>query len=75
MSNSDNITDKEAYQSNRRRMCWVVLTMITAMTMAVLIWPERYEKAAVMEMAYLALCGLVASYFGATAFQNKIGKK
>tara|TARA_R100000008_G_scaffold75201_1_gene54318 strand:- start:407 stop:556 length:150 start_codon:yes stop_codon:yes gene_type:complete len=49
--------------------------MITAMTMAVLIWPERYEKAAVMEMAYLALCGLVASYFGATAFQNKISKK
>jgi len=28
----DNIPDKETYQANRRRMCWVVLVMMAAMT-------------------------------------------
>jgi hypothetical protein len=37
---------------------------------AIIGWPERYENANVMEMAYLALSGLVAAYFGATAFQT-----
>ena len=66
----DNIPDKEAYQANRRRMCWVVLAMMAAMTVAIIGWPERYQNANVMEMAYLALSGLVAAYFGATAFQS-----
>ena len=66
----DNIPDKETYQVNRRRMCWVVLVMMAAMTVAIIGWPERYQNANVMEMAYLALSGLVAAYFGATAFQT-----
>ena len=68
--NQDNIPDKEIYQANRRRMCWVVLVMMAAMTVAIVGWPERYQNANVMEMAYLALSGLVAAYFGATAFQT-----
>jgi len=67
--NQDNIPNKEIYQANRRRMCWVVLVMMAAMTVAIVGWPERYQNANVMEMAYLALSGLVAAYFGATAFQ------
>ena len=51
----DNIPDKETYQVNRRRMCWVVLVMMAAMTVAIIGWPERYQNANVMEMAYLAL--------------------
>ena len=66
----DNIPDKETYQVNRRRMRWVVLAMMAAMTVAIIGWPERYQNANVMEMAYLALSGLVAAYFGATAFQS-----
>ena len=66
----DNIHDKETYHAKRRRMCWVVLVMMAAMTVAIIGWPERYENANVMEMAYLALSGLVAAYFGATAFQT-----
>ena len=64
----DMVPDKETYQVNRRRMCWVVLVMMACMTVAIIGWPERYENANVMEMAYLALSGLVAAYFGATAF-------
>jgi len=72
----DMIPDKQAYQVNRRRMCWVVLAMLLIITIAILGWPERYEKTSVLEMAYLALSGLVAAYFGATAFQNaKLGSK
>jgi len=72
----DMIPDKETYQVNRRRMCWVVLGLLIIMTVAIIGWPERYEKTSVLEMAYLALSGLVAAYFGATAFQNaKLGKK
>ena len=66
----DMVPDKETYQVNRRRMCWVVLVMMACMTVAIIGWPERYEIANVMEMAYLALSGLVAAYFGATAFQS-----
>jgi hypothetical protein len=43
---------------------------MAAMTVAIIGWPERYQNANVMEMAYLALSGLVAAYFGATAFQT-----
>lgn len=72
----DMIPDKQAYQVNRRRMCWVVLGMLFVMTVAIIGWPERYEKTSVLEMAYLALSGLVAAYFGATAFQNaKLGSR
>ena len=66
----DMVPDKETYQVNRRRMSWVVLVMMACMTVAIIGWTERYENANVMEMAYLALSGLVAAYFGATAFQS-----
>ena len=66
----DMVPDKQAYQVNRRRMCWVVLGMLFLITVAILGWPERYEKTSVLEMAYPALSGLVAAYFGATAFQS-----
>ena len=66
----DNIPDKETYQVNRRRMCWVVLAMMAAMTVAIIGWPERYQNANVMEMAYLALSGLVAAYFGLLHFSQ-----
>lgn len=68
---ADNIPDKEAYQSNRRRMCWVVLALIAAMILAVLIAPEKYGSLPVFDMALLALSGLVAAYFGAVAVQNR----
>ena len=67
--NTDMLPDKVAYQTNRRRMCWVVMGMLLAMTVAIIGWPIRYEKAAVMEMAYISLAGLIAAYFGASAYQ------
>ena len=68
---NENVPDKQAYQSNRRRMCWVCLSVIVAMVAAILINPEKYGSLPAFDMAFLALSGLVAAYFGATALQNK----
>ena len=68
---NENIPDKQAYQSNRRKMCWVCLSMIGAMVSAILINPEKYGSLPAFDMAFLALSGLVAAYFGATALQTK----
>ena len=50
--------------------------MLLAMTIAIIIVPDRYGNNNVMEMAYLALSGLIAAYFGAAAYQaGKLGSK
>jgi hypothetical protein len=38
---------------------------------AILLSPEKYGSLPAFDMAFLALSGLVAAYFGAVAFQNK----
>ena len=71
----DTIPDKSVYQTNRRRMAWLVMGMLLAMTIAIIIVPDRYGNNNVMEMAYLALSGLIAAYFGAAAYQaGKLGR-
>lgn len=53
------------YQVNRRRMCWLALGMMLITTAATLYDPSRMAEADSILMAqYLALSGLVASYFG-----------
>ena len=71
----DMIPDKSVYKTNRRRMAWLVMGMLLAMTIAIIIVPDRYGNNNVMEMAYLALSGLIAAYFGAAAYQaGKLGR-
>ena len=71
----DTIPDKSVYQTNRRRMAWLVMGMLLAMTIAIIAVPDRYGNNNVMEMAYLALSGLIAAYFGAAAYQaGKLGR-
>ena len=71
----DMIPDKSVYQTNRRRMAWLVMGMLLAMTIAIIIVPDRYGNNNVMEMAYLALSGLIAAYFGSAAYQaGKLGR-
>ena len=61
------------YQVNRRRMCWLALGMMLITTAATLYDPSRMAEADSILMAqYLALSGLVASYFG---FSNQHPKK
>ena len=61
---NETIPDKEAYQTNRRRMCWAALGMMIACTIATIYDPVRMSEAASILMAqYLALSGLVSAYF------------
>ena len=69
---NETIPDKEAYQTNRRRMCWAALGMMIACTAATIYDPVRMSEADSILMAqYLALSGLVGASF---ALGNKGGK-
>ena len=69
---NETIPDKEAYQTNRRRMCWAALGMMIACTAATIYDPVRmYEADSILMAQYLALSGLVGAYF---ALGNKGGK-
>ena len=66
------IPDKEAYQTNRRRMCWAALGMMIACTPATIYDPARMSEADSLLMAQdLALSGLVGAY---CALGNEGGK-
>ena len=61
---NETIPDKEAYQTNRRRMCWAALGMMIACTITTIYDPVRMSEADSILMAqYLALLGLVGTYF------------
>ena len=58
------LPDKEAYQTNRRRMCWAALGMMIACTAATIYDPARMSDTDSILMAqYLALPGLVVAHF------------
>ena len=65
----ENIPDKQAYQVNRRRMCWIALGMMGLMVAAIIYDPATY-KASEMGPLFYGLSGLVAVYFGATSYQQ-----
>ena len=55
---NETIPDKEAYQTNRRRMCWATLGMMIACTAATYYDPERVSEAdSILRAQYLALSG------------------
>ena len=61
---NETIPYKEAYQTNRRRMCWAALGMMIACTPATIYDPARMSEADSILMAQdLALSGLVGAYF------------
>ena len=69
---NETIPDKEAYQTNRRRIRWAALGMMIACTAATIYDPARMSNADGILMAqYLALSGLVGAYF---ALLNKGSK-
>ena len=69
---NETIPDKEAYQTNRRRMCWAAPGMMIACKAATIYDPARMSNADGILMAqYLALSGLVGAY---SALGNKGSK-
>ena len=69
---NETIPDEEAYQTNRRRMCWAALGMMIACTAATIYDPARMSEADIVHMAQcLALSELVDAYF---VLENKGAK-
>ena len=65
---NENIPDKQAYQSNRRYMCWALLVVMLGTTIATLLHPERMAEAeSIIMTQYLAMSGVVGAYFGFTS--------
>jgi hypothetical protein len=61
---NETIPDKEAYQTNRRRMCWAALGMMIACTAATIYDTARKSEAeSILIAQYLALSCLVGAYF------------
>jgi len=61
---NETILDKEAYQTNHRRMVWAALAMMIACIIATNYGPVQMPEADSILMAqYLALSGLVGAYF------------
>lgn len=66
------IPDKEAYQTNKRRMTWACLAMMIISTFAVIFDPARMNEAsAVLMMMYGSLSAVVGAYFGFSAGAKK----
>ena len=60
---NETIPDKEAHQTNHRRMCWAALGMMIACTAATIYDPVRmFEADSILMAQYLALSGLVGAY-------------
>ena len=57
---NETIPDKEAYQTNRRRMCWAALGMMIACTAATIYDPARMSEADSILMAQRAVPSSVA---------------
>ena len=73
MSDSkDLIPDKEAYQTNKRRMAWVLIFLMAITTIVTLLFPERLAEAeSILMTQYISMCGLVGAYFGFSAISGR----
>ena len=69
---SELIPDKEAYQTNKRRMAWVLIILMGITTILTLAFPDRLSEAeSILMTQYISMCGLVGAYFGFSAISGR----
>ena len=69
---NDLIPDKLAYQTNKRRMAWILLAMMLFTTLATIYDPTRMAEAeSILMTQYLSMCGLLGAYFGFSAISGR----
>lgn len=69
---NDLIPDKLAYQTNKRRMAWILLAMMLFTTLATIYDPIRMAEAeSILMTQYLSMCGLLGAYFGFSAISGR----
>ena len=71
-SSNDLVPDKLAYQTNKRRMAWILLAMMLFTTLATIYDPTRMADAeSILMTQYLSMCGLLGAYFGISAIGGR----
>ena len=71
-NNNDLIPDKLAYQTNKRRMAWILMAMMLFTTLATIYDPIRMAEAeSILMTQYLSMCGLLGAYFGFSAISGR----
>jgi dolichol kinase len=69
---NDLVPDKLTYQTNKRRMAWVLIFLMAITTIVTLLFPERLAEAeSILMTQYISMCGLVGAYFGFSAIGNR----
>lgn len=69
---NDLVPDKLAYQTNKRRMAWILLAMMLFTTLATIYDPTRMAEAeSILMTQYLSMCGLLGAYFGFSALSGR----
>lgn len=70
--NNDLIPNKEVYQTNKRRMAWVLIILMGITTILTLAFPDRLSEAeSILMTQYISMCGLVGAYFGFSAISGR----
>ena len=71
-SSNDLVPYKLAYQTNKRRMPWILLAMMLFTTLATIYDPTRMADAeSILMTQYLSMCGLLGAYFGFSAIGGR----
>ena len=67
MSNEVQITDKKAWQVNRRRLAYIAMGTMVATIIASFVWPERAKEIPAMDVLFISLSAVIGAFFGAAA--------
>ncbi len=67
MSNEVQITDKKAWQVNRRRLAYIAMGTMVATIIASFVWPERAKEIPAMDVLFISLSAVIGAFFGADA--------
>ena len=67
MSNEVQITDKKAWQVNRRRLAYIAMGTMVATIIASFVWPERAKDIPAMDVLFISLSAVIGAFFGADA--------
>ena len=71
-SSNDLVPDKLAYQTNKRRMAWILLAMMLFTTLATIFDPTRMaDSESILMTQYLSMCVLLGAYFGFSAIGGR----
>lgn len=65
------VSDKLAWQQNRRRLAYIAMVAILATIVSSFVWPDRAAQVPAVEMIYISLAGVIMAFFGADSVASR----